>query len=151
MHVSLQMEKYNRVYMRIYDFKYLEGYTTGSSACPQEGGTLLNSLPFDSLGFCIMCTVAFSIKKIRMHLVSWGKATVKSFEALHVPLLWSSPAHIEVWRTCVRMRVCAGTYLCVCTPDAVRFQMEGHACFSWCITLSHFLLELKSWGVGQGS
>lgn len=49
--------------MCIYDFKYLEGYTSGGSACPQERGTLFNSLPFDSLGFCIMCTVAFLIKK----------------------------------------------------------------------------------------
>ena len=85
--VSLQMERYNRVYMYIYDFKYLEGYTTGSSACPQGGGRLFNSLPFDSFGFCIMCTVAFLIKKIKMHLVSGGEATVKSSEALHIQLL----------------------------------------------------------------
>lgn len=63
MYVSLQMERYNRVYMYIYDFKYLEGYTTGRRACLQRGGTLFNSLPFDSFGFCIMCTVAFLIKK----------------------------------------------------------------------------------------
>lgn len=52
------------------------------------------------------------------------------FEALHVQLLWSSPAHIEVWRTCVRMSVCVGTCMCACTQDAVRLQMEARACFS---------------------
>ena len=34
-----------------------------AAPAPRSGGTLFNSLPFDSLGFCIMCTVAFLIKK----------------------------------------------------------------------------------------
>lgn len=65
MHVSLQMEKYNRVYMCIYDFKYLEGYTTGSSACPQEGGLSLILYPLILLDFVLCALLLFQLKKLK--------------------------------------------------------------------------------------
>ena len=64
--VSLQMEMYNRVYMYIYDFKYLEGYTTGSSACPQGGGGVsLILYPLILLDFVLCVLLFFELKKLK--------------------------------------------------------------------------------------
>lgn len=40
-------------------------------------------MPFGLPRFSIMCIIAFLIKRIKVHLVSQGEATVKPLRALH--------------------------------------------------------------------